>query len=159
MEAWPAALEASTLARALRGSVWAYPLVNAGHLLGVALLIGAIVPLDLRILGMWPTVPLPPLWRVLTRMAVIGLGLAGVCGALLFMTRAAAYVGEGLFVAKMIVVATGIVNALWLRAAVAARRPAWWAASRPPALVKGSALLSLAAWLAALTLGRLVGYF
>lgn len=55
---------------------------------------------------------LPPLWRVLTRMAAIGLGLAGVCGALLFMTRAAAYAGEGLFVAKMIVVATGTVNAI-----------------------------------------------
>ena len=36
---------------ALRNSTLAYPLVNAGHILGVALLVGGIVPLDLRLLG------------------------------------------------------------------------------------------------------------
>lgn len=48
---WLAALEATELARALRDSVWIYPLVNAGHILGVALLVGSIVPLDLRLLS------------------------------------------------------------------------------------------------------------
>ena len=64
---WLVALEATALAGALRGSVWAYPLVNAAHILGVALLVRGILPLDLRLLGAW---------RVLTRMAGAGLGLA-----------------------------------------------------------------------------------
>lgn len=51
MEALFAALEASTWATALSGSLWVYPLINAGHLLGIALLVGAIVPMDLRLLG------------------------------------------------------------------------------------------------------------
>jgi hypothetical protein len=33
---WLLALEAMPVAGALRGSVWAYPLVNAAHILGVA---------------------------------------------------------------------------------------------------------------------------
>ena len=44
-------IAASLPAQALKASFWAYPLVNAGHILGLALFIGAIVPLDLRILG------------------------------------------------------------------------------------------------------------
>lgn len=37
-------LEQSALAQALAGSVWWYPLINAGHILGIALLVGGIVP-------------------------------------------------------------------------------------------------------------------
>ena len=44
-----AALEATALSQALRASIWLYPLVNTGHVVGIALLFGAIVPLDLRV--------------------------------------------------------------------------------------------------------------
>ena len=56
---WLGGLEATALARALRDSVWTYPMINAGHILGVALLVGAIVPLDLRLLGVWRSAPHP----------------------------------------------------------------------------------------------------
>ena len=160
MDGWTAALEATPLAQALRNSVWAYPLVNAGHLLGAALLVGAVVPLDLRLLGLWPTIPLAPLWRILTRFAAIGLGLAAVCGALLFICRATAYAGSGLFLSKMVVVAVGAVNALALQTGFAGGRgPAGWETARPPIWTRAAAGLSLTAWLTALVLGRLVGYF
>lgn len=157
---WLAALEATDLARALRGSVWAYPLVNAGHIAGVALLVGAVVPLDLRLLGVWRSVPLEPLWRVLTRCAGIGLALAALFGSLLFVARATEYAASGLFIAKMAVVAMATTNALFLLVAA----PAGAARARdgfdpPPRRLRLAALASLVAWLAALTLGRLVGYF
>lgn len=41
---------------ALRASRWVYPLVNTGHILGLALLFGAIIPLDLRMLGFWRSI-------------------------------------------------------------------------------------------------------
>ena len=160
VESWTAALEATALARTLRSSVWAYPLINAGHLLGVALLLGGILPLDLKILGMWPSAPLLPLWRVLTRTAAVGLGLAVVCGALLFSTRAAAYAASVFFIAKMGVVAVGTVNALALHVCACRRgRGVSWEANGLPGYVRWSAGLSLAAWFTALILGRLVGYF
>jgi hypothetical protein len=155
-----AALEASALATALGQSVWVYPLVNAGHLLGVALLVGGIAPLDLRLLGVWRAVPLAPLWRVLTRTAGFGLVLAAVCGALLFSTRATDYARSPLFVAKMAVVAAGVVNLLvFHRLAALGGRPT---RPVPDDLPRGARLaggISLAAWLAALILGRLLGYF
>jgi hypothetical protein len=157
---WWAALEATAWAGALRGSVWAYPLVNAAHLLGVALLVGAMIPLDLRLLGMWPSVPLAPLWRVLTRTAGVGLGLAIIFGSLLFITRATTYAASGLFLAKMVVVGIGTANAVAVRTLVpTTRTPVQAVLEKPPVRVQLAGGLSLVAWLIALTLGRLVGYF
>ena len=92
-----------------------YPLVNTAHILGVALLIGSVVPLDLRLLGLWGSIPLAPLWAVLTRTAAIGLGLAIIFGTLLFITRATEYAGSNIFIAKMILVLLGTANTWMLR--------------------------------------------
>lgn len=157
---WLAVLEATALAGALRRSVWAYPLVNAAHILGVALLVGAIVPLDLRLLGAWRSAPLAPLWRVLTRTAGAGLILASVFGILLFITRATEYAASNLFLSKMVVVGAGTTNALILRRVSPddfLRLPS--PTGKPPGRLQLAGGLSLAAWLTALTLGRLVGYF
>lgn len=157
---WLATLEGTALARALRDSVWVYPLVNAGHVFGVALLVGAIVPLDLRLLGAWRKVPLVPLWCVLTRAAAAGLCLAVGFGALLFATRATEYAASGFFLAKMTLVAVATVNALALRTGGIARWLQSEHADVPvPPRVRGAAALSLACWLTVLVLGRLVGYF
>ena len=160
IDEWAAALEATALAAALRNSVWSYPLVNAAHILGVALLVGSIVPLDLRLLGAWRSVPLPPLWGMLTRTAGAGAVLAIVFGALLFITRASEYVASNLFIAKMVFVGLGAANALALRTPAQARvlemTSGQW---KFPVRFRLAAGISLASWLAALTLGRLVGYF
>jgi hypothetical protein len=157
---WLAMLEATALAEELRRSVWAYPLINAAHILGVALLVGAIVPLDLRLLGAWRSAPLAPLWRVLTRTASAGLLLASLCGALLFVTRATEYAISNLFLSKMVAVVIGAANALVLRRVSPEdllRLPS--STGKPPGRIQFAGGLSLFAWLTALTLGRLVGYF
>lgn len=138
---------------ALRGSMVVYPLVNAGHILGVALLVGAIVPLDLRLAGLWPAVMVMPVWRMLSRTAVCGFLLALVTGLLLFATRATEYVESPLFLAKLLLILLAGLNALWL-----ARR---FAAPLSPdiAVVRPAALGSISLWVGVLFLGRLVGYF
>jgi hypothetical protein len=147
VEPWLEALQATEVATALRRGRWLYPLVNAGHVLGIALLVGAILPLDLRRLGAWSGVPLAALERVLTQVAATGLALAAVTGALLFSVSASDYAALGLFQVKMALVALGVANALWAHARVRAGRP-----------VAAFALASAALWLAVLLLGRLVGY-
>lgn len=154
-----AGLEQLPLAAALRGSVWAYPLVNAAHIVGIALLFGAIVPLDLRLLGAFGSVEAAILARVLVPVAMGGLTLAVVAGALLFITDAADYGGSRLFLAKMAVVALAVTNALLLRGVPAWRRAraGTGAAITPRLRLAGAASMGL--WLAAILLGRLVGYF
>jgi hypothetical protein len=157
---WLTVLEATALARGLRDSVWAYPLVNAGHVAGVALLVGAIVPLDLRLLRLWQSVPLVPLWQVLTRTAAAGLLLAIGFGFLLFMTQATEYVNSRLFISKMAVVGGATANALILRLAVSDEGLQTGSVNgKLPLGVRLSGGISLIGWLTALILGRLIGYF
>lgn len=159
IDQWLIVLEASSLAQLLRESMWIYPLVNAGHILGVALLIGSIIPLDLRLLSAWRSQPLAPLWHVLTRTAAAGLALAILFGSLLFIARASEYAASPFFLVKMIVVGAAALNALVLRAAF----PVQVLQASPLEVrswrVRAAAGFSLIAWLTALTLGRLVGYF
>jgi hypothetical protein len=159
LDAWADGLQASDLSRTLRASLWLYPMVNAGHVIGVALLFGAIVPLDLRLLGLWRTLPVAPLARVLVPTAVAGLLLATANGALLFAARPLDYLREPLFGLKLLLVTFAVANALALR------RLPWghgWretaGSQRAPAGARWAAALSIALWLAIIVIGRLLGY-
>ncbi len=145
---------------ALRNSTLMYPLVNAGHILGVALLVGGIVPLDLRLLGLWRHYPVTVFVDVLRATSAIGLGLAVACGVLLFATAAVDYAGSLLFQVKMVLVLLGVSNALILGRVLKRRdiRGLPMNACMPLPLRAG-ALLSLVVWVSALVLGRLLGYF
>lgn len=154
------ALENLALVAALRNSTFAYPLVNAGHILGIALLVGGIVPLDFRLLGVWRRVPVMHFIDVLRTTAAVGLGLAVICGLLLFATAAEDYAGSTLFLAKILLVVAGASNALILSRLL--RSPDVQGLplnARMPLTVRAGALLSLAFWISALILGRLLGYF
>jgi len=141
----------SGLASHLRGSRWSYPLVNTGHIVGIALLFGAIVPLDLRLVGLWRQVPIVALSRVLLPVALAGLVLAVATGALLFSVRATEYAQVPLFSVKLAVVAVAIANAVLL----ARLAPL---ATQPPRRLRVIGATSIALWLAAILCGRMIGY-
>ena len=153
MDALLAAIEGTAVAQALRASRWGYAAVNAAHILGIGLLIGAIVPLNLRFLGLWRTVPRQALARVLVPMAAGGLALAVTAGLLLFSVRAREYAGIGFLQAKLTLVALGLVSALMVHRAHGRRLE--YAGERPLA---AHAILSLACWLGALICGRLIAF-
>jgi hypothetical protein len=152
------ALQSTGLATALRQSFWVYPLVNAGHIVGLALLFGAIVPLDLRLLGFWPRVPLAAMSRILLPVTLAGLALAVPTGVLLFSVRATEYIATPLLWIKFSLIACAIANALLLRLSLA------WAvfehsdlAGTMPRLQLAGAL-SVGLWLGAIVAGRMIGY-
>jgi hypothetical protein len=158
LELLAAALQATGLSEALRASVWLYPLVNTGHVVGIALLFGAIAPLDLRLLGMFRSVPLEPLATTLVPVAITGLLLALATGALLFATRPLDYVVEPLFGLKLALLAAAVLNALWLRL-----DPHWRHLGAAPGVPprpgwRWHGALSILLWLGVITAGRLIGY-
>jgi hypothetical protein len=152
------ALQNTGIATALRQSFWVYPIVNAGHIVGLALLFGAIVPLDLRLLGVWRTMPLAVMSRILLPVALAGLALAVPTGILLFSVRATEYAATPLLWIKFSLIACAIANALLLRLSLA------WAvaehsdlAGTMPRLQLAGAL-SIGLWLAVIVVGRMIGY-
>ncbi len=145
-----AALEASALASALRGAQWVYPMVNAAHVLGVAMLVGAAIPMDLRLAGFWRRdMPLDDVLRLLWPIAGAGLALAVGSGALLFIVQARDYAAMPLFALKLVLIAVALVNAL-----ASGRR----VLDLAPAAQRRVGAASLALWIGALMAGRMLGY-
>ena len=145
------AIEGSGPIAALRESTFAYPLVNTLHILGIALLFGSIVALDLRLIG-WrrEAGQADRIARLLQPVAVAGLLAAIPAGLLLFATDARAYAAAPLFQAKMVLIALAVANAIWLRAIdwrERRRTVGLWAAA------------SILLWMGVIVCGRLIGYF
>jgi hypothetical protein len=134
---WPGAV-------LLQRSGTAYLLVSAAHILGVGLLVGAILPLDLRLLGFFRTVPLAVLEPFLTRAAATGLALALVTGIWLFTVKPAEYVTNEAFLIKLGLLAAALVNIV-LRCRIAG-------------FARAAAALSLLLWLSVLVAGRWIGF-
>ncbi len=155
------ALQNAELPTALRLSTLTYPLVNAAHIIGLALLFGSIFGLDLRLLGFWPSIPIEPLSRILLPVAIGGLVTALLTGGLLFSVHAVKYAGMGVFQIKLLLLLTAIANALLLHRTLAWRSAtAAQAAARDPALrVKIGALFSMILWVSVIICGRMIAYY
>lgn len=151
-------IESWQLSVFLRKSVWAYPLVNTLHLLGVALLMGGVAALDLRILGVWRRVAQADVARVAVSLASAGFLLAVVAGPLLFVVQAKTYAVVWLFWLKMALLLLAVLNAGLVVRSGAWRRFAGADQERASTNLKLAAVASLLLWLGVMATGRLVGY-
>lgn len=156
LEAALAALEASAPAQYLRASPYAYPLVNAAHIMALATLFGAILALDLRLLGLFRGVPAQPLARVLPRVAAAGLTLAIATGLALFSVQPFDYLAHPVFLLKLALIALGAGHALLLHRST--RWRALLAGGEASAILKASAALSLLVWCGAILAGRWLAF-
>lgn len=149
-------LAASPIAALLRGSGTAYLLINATHILGIALLIGSILPLDLRLAGAFPRTPLPAIAPLLRGTALVGLTLAVITGFILFTANPVEYAGNTAFRIKLALLAFAVLNA-----ALVTRSAAWarvLTGAAPPPALRLMAALSALLWLSILLAGRWIGF-
>ena len=149
-------IQDGAVGRAMRESLLLYPLVEILHILGLALLLGSIVALDLRLLGAGRTLDVAALAGYLLPLAVGGFLLAAPTGALLFTTEAATFVGNPAFQAKLALLALAGINAAVLHRGPWRRLHAWGA--RPPGSARFAAALSIVLWIGVLICGRLIAY-
>jgi len=154
-------MQTSALGHFMRESgPWTYAIVNLAHILGIASLFGAIVILDLRLLGVWRQTPLAALANAAAPVAACGFAVAAVSGSALLATKATEYIGNPFLYIKFPAIAIGLINAAIIR-----RSPAWQARrtrelspleTRQLAWMGG---VSLACWLTAIGAGRMIGYW
>ncbi|MCB4769038.1 DUF2214 domain-containing protein [Ancylobacter sp. Lp-2] len=143
-------------ARWLQGSATAYLVVSAAHILGIGLVLGAVLPLDARLLGLVRAVPIPLLVPFLARAAALGVVLALSTGLWLFTVRSAEYLANTAFLIKMGLLALALANIGWQHASGGYR--AALAGLPPTAGVKLRALASMGLWLGLLLTGRWIGF-
>jgi len=150
------ALRESALGHAMRSSPALYPAVEILHIIGFVVLVGSILALDLRLLGLARAIPIQPMAQLLLPMSRVGFGLAISMGFLLFSADASHVVRNPAFQSKLLLIAAALVN-IAIAHAGPWRRIAHWGAEVPGG-AKVTALLSLLLWLGVVCAGRLIAY-
>lgn len=160
MEQQPAsvflALQESALGHAMRSSPALYPAVEILHIFGFVMLVGSIVALDLRVLGLGRAIPIQPMAQLLLPLSRFGFLLAISMGLLLFSADASHVARNPAFQAKALLIALALVTVVIAHAG-AWRRVALWG-DEAPGSAKVTALASLVLWLGVVCAGRLIAY-
>jgi hypothetical protein len=150
MEALIARIDGSTLADAVRGSVWAYPLLEIVHIAAFAALFGSLLLLELRVFGVGTAIGLRPLTRLAAITALGGFLLAALSGGVMWVSNAVQLSGHPAFLFKL-----GMIGMAGANAAVFHWRDS---VGRHDAVARTQAALSLALWIGVIGAGRLIAY-
>lgn len=135
---------------ALGSHAWAYPALEAAHIVGIALLLGNLVALECRVFGAATALAPVALARLSLSLALAGFALAAASGLLMFATQPGELLANRFFVAKMGLLALAGCNAAWFHAR--------GSLGKLDALARMQMLLSTAIWLAVVVCGRWIGY-
>jgi hypothetical protein len=152
-------LEASGLATGIRDSLWLFPLIESTHVIGLALVFGTILIIDLRLLGIAST------QRSFKRMASdilkwtwAAFALTALTGALMFITNSLVYYHNFFFRTKMLLLLLSGINMLIFELTAGRTIHNWDKAPSAPSAGKALAAVSLVMWIGIIIMGRLIGF-
>lgn len=148
-------LEATSLADWVRMSIPGYPSMIALHAIGMAVMVGLSLVIDLRLLGWFAGIPVPALTRFFG-LAWLGFGVNTLSGSALFSAQATSYIVDPVFMTKIVLVFLGVITAAILQPAVA--KSASWPGGQAPGGIKAIAAIAIVIWLGAIVTGRLTAY-
>ena len=140
----------------MRSSPALYPAVEILHIIGFVVLVGSILALDLRLLGLGRAIPMQPMAQLLLPLSRFGFLLAISMGFLLFSADASHVVRNPAFQTKLLLIAAALVNVVIAHVGPW-RRVALWGIEAPGG-AKVTALVSLLLWLGVVCAGRLIAY-
>ena len=146
-------LEATGLADWVRSSTPGYPSMIALHALGMAIMVGLSLLIDLRVIGWFAAIPLQGLQRFF-RLAWIGFGINFLSGSALFSAQATSYIVDWVFMTKMTLVLVGAITAGILQPAVVKAAPG----GEVTGGTKVVAAFAIVVWIVAIVMGRLTAY-
>jgi hypothetical protein len=128
----------------------AYPALEVVHIVGIALLLGSLVLLELRVWGRGAELPLRVLARLALPVTVAGFCIVLLSGLLMFAANPLELLSNRFFLIKL-----GLVLVAGLNAVVFHSRGGL---DRCDVVAGAQTALSLGLWLGAIICGRWIGY-
>lgn len=156
--AWLVWLETTEFAAAMRQWLWLYPIVEIFHIIGLAVLVGAAVLFDFRLLGLSRSIRVTALAAHLLPWARRSLLLIVPSGIMMFTAHATEMASNPAFQLKMALLIAAGANAAAFHAGVFRTVAAWDVEAPAPRAAKVSAMLSLCFWTGVIACGRLLAY-
>jgi hypothetical protein len=129
---------------------WAYPALEAVHVVGIALLVGNLVALELRVWGLAAELPLAALARLSIGLSLLGFAIVATTGTLMFAAQPNELLANRAFLLKLGLISLAGVNAAWFHA-----RGSLLA---PDRLSRAQTVVSLGLWLSVIICGRWIAY-
>lgn len=151
-------IEALPLARLMRESLWAYPIVETIHIVGFVLLVGSVVMFDLRVLGLSKAIAVRALARHLLPWSLAALALIVPTGFLMFIAHASDFLASATFQLKMALLMLAGINAVVFHTLPYASVKEWDTGVAAPLAAKLSVAMSIVIWVAIIACGRLLAY-
>ncbi len=153
------AIENSSLGVWLRGSIMAIPIADAMHVIAIAFVLGTILIVDIRLLGLPSTRwPITLLSHPLIRCTWLAFVIAAITGTLIFVANATTYYINLAFRIKMILILMAGINMMVFEFITVKTLEKWDQEVQPPLAAKTAAFASLTLWIGVLVLGRITGY-
>jgi hypothetical protein len=152
-------LENSALADNIRENDLLFPLIESVHVVAICLVVGSILAVDLRLLGLASLNR--PVSRVSHGILPLTWGafvVAVASGGLLFISNATKYLGNGFFVAKLCLIAAAGLNMAMFHFISAKDLPRWENDRRPPLPARLAGGVSIVLWIAVVACGRWIGF-
>jgi hypothetical protein len=154
-----ASLESSGIANRIRDSLYIFPLIEATHVFGLAMVFGTIAIIDLRLLGIASTRrSFQQMASDILKWTWAAFAVTATTGALMFITNAGVYFHNSFFRAKMVLLVLSGLNMLVFELTAARSIPQWDKAPSAPRSGRTTAVLSLVFWITIIFLGRWIGF-
>lgn len=150
-------IEGTALADWVRISLIGYPMMITLHSVGLAIMVGLAVAIDMRLLGKFRSIPFSSL-RTFFTVAWVGFAVNFLSGAALFSSQATSYMTNVPFLLKMAFVLAGAATVGYLQAAVARVGDSHGADAVATGGIRTMAIVSIIVWLGATVTGRLIAY-
>ncbi len=141
----------------LVGESW-FPWVESSHVVFTAVVIGSILAVDARLLGIGlKQLRITQVSRQLLPLTWVAFAGAAVTGSLLFMANATGYIQNTPFLVKMCLLLVLGINMAYFHV-VTYRNVEQWDIGRPAPAARTAGLISTVLWLAVICFGRWIGF-
>jgi hypothetical protein len=128
----------------------AYPALEVVHIVGIALLLGSLVGLELRVWGRALALPMKPYARHALAITLAGFALVLMSGLLMFAAQPGELLSNRFFLIKLGLIQLAGLNAAWFHARDGL--------ARCDALARTQTVVSTGLWLGAIICGRWIAY-
>jgi hypothetical protein len=156
---WAEWLQDTPIGTSIRESVWVYPGLEIIHVVGLAISVGLVVVVDLRLIGLGVRrTPVSGLARQILPWASLGFFCMVLSGGLLLWSETVRCFMSQFFWIKMALLLLAMLNALIFHFTVYRKVEAWDQAPVAPRGARLAGWTSLVLWLGIIFSGRAIGY-
>ena len=145
--------DATAIGQGIRGTTWEFPLIETIHILALAVLLGSILMIDLRLLGVLHRIPVSKMQRELGTYINVSLVIILITGVLLFLSEASKAYGNAAFLPKITLLALAMIYHYTVH-----RKAGLSESPSGPAWGKVAALISIGLWFGVGVAGRAIGF-